>query len=164
MKATANPLTERTVADRRQLLLMLNINHHLAEPRMRHFWIIVLLLTASLLSGCSVLQSGKLLAPENCGLTPVAPRIYVETGADEETRRKLREDMVIAENAIRAAYGCANSRPIVHACITEKCYGRVSVAKVYGDRILLSPRGLNWHFLAHEWSHAEMRSRQTFSA
>jgi hypothetical protein len=33
------------------------------------------------------------------------------------------------------------------------------VAKVYGNRILLSPRGLNWHFLAHEWSHAEIRSR-----
>ncbi|CAH1074597.1 hypothetical protein [Candidatus Nitrotoga sp. 1052] len=135
---------------------------------MRHFRIIVLLLTASLLSGCSVLQGGKLLAPENFGLTPVAPRIYVETGADEAIRGKLREAMDKAEDAIRAAYGSVNSRPIVHACITEGCYeafgGRGSVAKVYGDRILLSPRGLNWHFLAHEWSHAEMRSRQTLSA
>jgi len=33
------------------------------------------------------------------------------------------------------------------------------VAKIYGNRILLSPRGLNRHFPAHEWSHAEMRSR-----
>ena len=38
------------------------------------------------------------------------------------------------------------------------------MAKVYGDRILLSPRGLSWHFLAHEWSHDEIRSRLTFSA
>ena len=135
---------------------------------MRHFRIIFLLLTASLLSGCSVLQGGKLLAPESFGLTPVAPSIYIETGADEATRSKLREAMHKAEDAIRAAYGSVNSRPIVHACTTEGCYeafgGRGSVAKVYGDRILLSPRGLNWHFLAHEWSHAEMRSRQTLSA
>jgi hypothetical protein len=39
-----------------------------------------------------------------------------------------------------------------------------SRAKVYGDRILLSPRGLNWHFLAHEWSHHEIRTRLTFPA
>lgn len=135
---------------------------------MRHFRIIVLLLAASLLSGCSVLQGGKLLAPESFGLTPVAPSIYIEADADDATRGKLRAAMDKAEDAVRAAYGGVNSHPLVHACITEECYeafgGRGSVAKVYGDRILLSPRGLNWHFLAHEWSHAEMRSRQTFSA
>jgi hypothetical protein len=56
----------------------------------------------------------------------------------------------------------------VHACVTEKCYaafgGRGSVARVFGQRILLSPRGLNWHFLAHEWSHAEMSTRLTLFA
>lgn len=56
----------------------------------------------------------------------------------------------------------------MHACITEKCYaafgGRGSVARVFGQRILLSPRGLNWHFLAHEWSHAEMSTRLTLFA
>lgn len=135
---------------------------------MRHFLTIALLLTASLLSGCSVLQGSKLLAPESFGLTPVAPNIYIEAGADETIRGNLREAMNKAEASIRIAYGTVNSRPVVHACITEGCYesfgGRGSVAKVYGDRILLSPRGLNWHFLAHEWSHAEMRSRQTISA
>jgi len=135
---------------------------------MRQPWIIALLLTASLLGGCSVLQGSKLLAPESFGLTPVAPNIYVEAGADETVRGNLREAMDKAEEAIRLAYGGMNSRPIVCACITEECYeafgGRGSVAKVYGNRILLSPRGLNWHFLAHEWSHAEMRSRLTFRA
>ncbi len=135
---------------------------------MRQFGIIVLLLTASLLSGCSVIQGGKLLTPESFGLTPVAPNIYVEAGADETARGNLREAMNKAEEVIHVAYGSVNSRPIVHACITEGCYeafgGRGSVAKVYGDRILLSPRGLNWHFLAHEWSHAEMSTRLTFSA
>jgi hypothetical protein len=38
------------------------------------------------------------------------------------------------------------------------------VARVFGQRILLSPRGLNWHFLAHEWSHAEMSTRLTLFA
>ena len=131
-------------------------------------WIIVLLLAASFIGGCSVLQGGKLLAPESFGLTPVAPNIYVELGAGETARRNLREAMARAEDAIRVAYGSATSSPIVHACITEKCYevfgGRGSVAKVYGDRILLSPRGLNWHFLAHEWSHAEMSTRLSFFA
>lgn len=136
---------------------------------MRFLKIIVLLISASFVSGCSVLQGGKLLAPESFGLTPIAPSIYVETGADEATRVKLRDAMTQAEDAIRATYGSVNSRPIVHACISEGCYeafgGRGgSVAKVYGDRILLSPRGLNWNFLAHEWSHAEMRSRQTLRA
>lgn len=136
---------------------------------MRHPEIIGLLLSASLVGGCSMLQGGKLLAPESFDLTPVAPGIYVETAADEATRVKLREALVKAEDAIRNAYGSVNSHPTVNACISERCYeafgGRGgSVAKVYGNRILLSPRGLNWHFLAHEWSHAELRSRQTLWA
>ena len=39
-----------------------------------------------------------------------------------------------------------------------------SKAKVYGNSILLSPRGLNCHYLAHEWSHDELRTRLTFRA
>jgi hypothetical protein len=135
---------------------------------MRYLKMVIFPLLLSLIGGCGVLQGGKLLAPESFGLTPVAPNIYVEAGADEATRVKFRDAMEHAENAIRTAYGGVNSRPIVHACISEGCYeafgGRGSIAKVYGNRILLSPRGLNWHFLAHEWSHAEMRSRLTLSA
>ncbi len=136
---------------------------------MRQSWIIVLLLTASLLSGCSVLQGGKLLAPESFSLTPVAPNIYVEAGADQTARSNLREAMDKAKEAIRVAYGSVSTRPKVHACITEECYeafggGRGSTAISYGNRILLSPRGLNWHYIAHEWSHAEMSTRLTFFA
>ncbi len=135
---------------------------------MRYLMAVIFALGLSLIGGCSVLQGGKLLAPESFGLTPVAPNIYVETGADEATRGKLRDAMKKTEGAIRAAYGSVNSHPIVHACISEECYealgGRGSRAKVYGNRIVLSPRGLNWHFLAHEWSHAEMLSRLTLSA
>lgn len=128
---------------------------------------VVLVLAPLVLSGCSVLQGGRLLSPEMAGLEPVAPRLYIESGGDEreQARRgaELQAATSRAEAAIRQVYGDVRSRPVVHACFTEACYtafgGRGSVAKVYGDRILLSPRGLNWHFLAHEWSHTEMRSR-----
>lgn len=127
-----------------------------------------LLFLAVFLAGCSNLRGLMLLAPESFGLTPIAENIYVESGADEKTMTKLRAAMSQAEGAIRAAYASVESRPIVHACITERCYesfgGMGSRAKVYGDRILLSTRGFNWHFLAHEWSHAELRSRLTFRA
>jgi hypothetical protein len=128
----------------------------------------VFLLSLCVVGGCGLLQSGKLLAPEGFGMISVSPSIFVEGGADEATRIKLRDAMDRAEGAVRAAYGSVISRPIVHACVSEGCYeafgGRGSVAKVYGNRILLSPRALNWHFLAHEWSHVEMRSRLTLLA
>lgn len=138
-----------------------------AQRPWRRSWVAILLLTPLLLSGCSVLQGGRLLSPQMAGLEPVAPRLYIEAGDDEreQARRgaELKAALARAEEAIRHTYGEVRSRPVVHACFTEACYaafgGRGSVAKVYGDRILLSPRGLNWHFLAHEWSHAEMRSR-----
>jgi hypothetical protein len=131
---------------------------------MRHLQLICLMLSLITVSGCSVLQGGKLLAPESFGLTPVTSHIYVEAGADETLRIGLRAAMEMAESAVRTAYGGTASKPTVNACITERCYesfggGRGSLAKVYGNRILLSPRALNWHFMAHEWSHAEMSNR-----
>lgn len=135
---------------------------------MRYLKLLALMLSLITISGCSILQGSKLLAPESFGLTPLAPGVYVEASADNATRAKLREAVGKAENAIRSAYGSVTSRPTVHACVSDGCYesfgGRGSTAKVYYDRILLSPRGLNWHFLAHEWSHAEMLSRLTLGA
>lgn len=114
------------------------------------------------------MRSAKLLAPESFGLTPIAQYLYVERSADNEMKTQLRDAMAEAERAISIAYGSVESRPIVHACVTEECYqsfgGFGSRAKVYGTRILLSPRGLNWHFLAHEWSHAELHTRLTLNA
>ncbi len=127
----------------------------------------LVLLTVSL-GGCGNLLGIKLLAPERFGMDGVAEGVYIETGADAQAVADLRAAMLRAEAAIRAAYGNVVSRPVVHACRTEGCYeafgGMGSRAKVYGDRILLSPRGFNWHFLAHEWSHAELRTRLNFSA
>ncbi len=125
-------------------------------------------LLLSLLGGCSIFRGSKMLAPESFGLTPIAANIYVEAGADEATRKILGDAMVKAESAIRTAYGSVQSHPVVHACISQKCFvsfgGGSAKAKAYGNYILLSPRGLNWHYLAHEWSHDELRTRLTFSA
>jgi hypothetical protein len=129
-------------------------------------WLIAIL--ALLLSGCSNLAGLKLLSPETYGLERVSPALYVESGTAPETRQRLEADIARAEAAIQATYGSVQSRPIVHACHSETCYenfgGQGSIAKVYGDRILLSPRGVDWHFIAHEWSHAEIRTRLNFAA
>jgi hypothetical protein len=123
----------------------------------------LILLSVSLVCGCSVLQKAKVLLPERFGLVPVTPNLYVEAIADKETRAKPRKDLERAESAIRAAYGSMVSHPIVYACVSEGCYnalgGRGAAGMAFGERILLSQRGLNWHIVAHEFSHAELFSR-----
>ncbi len=135
---------------------------------LRALLLVALLGGAGLTSGCSNLRGAKLLAPETFGFVPAGERIYVESGADEETVVAVQRAVSDAESAVRTAYGSVVSHPTVNACVTEACYrafgGMGSRAKVYGDRILLSPRGLDSHFLAHEWSHAEMFARLTLSA
>lgn len=121
-----------------------------------------------LLEGCSLLQAGKLYAPETFGFVSLGQSAYVEQTADDATKNSLREAIARAKEAISSAFGDAEASPIVNACVTERCFwshgGRGEFAKVYGNRILLSPRALNWHFIAHEWSHAEMSTRLTFFA
>lgn len=121
-----------------------------------------------LLGGCSDLAGAKLLLPERYGLTKVEDGLYIEKGSSEESKSHLRSAMSDAEAAIKAAYGSVQSKPIVNACLTEECYrkfgGMGSKAKIYGSYILLSPRGFDWHFLAHEWSHDELRHRLTLTA
>lgn len=135
---------------------------------MRLFKLFTFILPLIAIGGCSTLQGTKLAAPERFGLEAIGPGVYVEKNTDSATRTRLLEAVERARTAVRDTYGSVISHPIVNACITEECYanfgGRGSIAKVYYDRILLSPRGLNWHFLAHEWSHAEIHTRLTFFA
>ena len=116
-----------------------------------------------ILQGCSLLQAGKLYAPETFGFVAVGPNIYIEQTADDAAKSQLREAMAKAKEAISGTFGDAKASAVVNACVTERCFwahgGRGEIAKAYGNRILLSPRGLNWHFIAHEWSHAEMSTR-----
>lgn len=130
--------------------------------------IAVLALLAGVLGGCSNLRGARLLMPESSGLTPIARDVYIESGADEQEKTALLDAVSRAQNRIHAVYGSIQSHPVINACITEDCYksygGMGSRAKVYGNHILLSPRGFNWHFLAHEWSHDELRTRLAFLA
>jgi len=127
----------------------------------------LLLLLPLVFGGCSVLRGAQLWAPESYGLEWAAPGLYVETGMPAQQRTEMVAAMAWAETAIRRAYGEVLSTPIVNACVSEACYkrfgGKGSMAKVYGNRILISPRGLNGHLIAHEWSHAELRKRLTLS-
>ena len=133
--------------------------------------IYLLLLSALLTAGCGNLNGIKMLAPESFGLTPIAPGIYVETGANPATVDKVRNAIASAEKAILNTYGSVNSRPVINVCISRECYqafggpkGTLGGSFVFLNRLLLSPEGTNWHFIAHEWSHAEFYSRLTFSA
>ena len=121
-----------------------------------------------LLGGCSDLAGAKLLLPEKFGLTKISDGLYIEAGGSEESKADLRAAMNDAKFSIRTAYGEVQSQPIVNACITEECYKRFgglgSKAKIYANYILLSPRGFDWHFLAHEWSHDELRHRLSIAA
>lgn len=135
---------------------------------MRSIWTAFFVFTMTLLTGCSVIQSGKMLAPESFGLTQITPHLYVEDGADAALKAQLQEAMTLAEAAVRANFGDVQSRPSVHACVSQLCFealgGRGERAKVFGRRILLSPQAHNWHLIAHEWSHAEMSTRLGFWA
>ena len=129
---------------------------------------LILLSALTFLSGCSLIQGGKLYSPELFGLTRIAADVYIEQDADDVRKVALTDAVIKARNAIKLAYGDIHAHPKISACITEECFwkfgGRGEFAKVYGTLVLLSPRALNWHFIAHEWSHAEMITRLNLSA
>jgi hypothetical protein len=156
---------------------MISLSHKSAAPFtldvrhlvMTHLMAFLLLLSVSLIAGCGGLQRIKIYAPETFGLSQVTPNLYIEADADEATRLKIREIMGKAENNINAAYGSVKSNPVILACVSESCYEsfgeKGTKANSYGGgHILLSPRGLNWYLLTHEWSHAELYSRLNFMA
>jgi hypothetical protein len=135
---------------------------------MRIVQIAGIVLAFGFLAGCNTLKGSKLLAPQAFGMVPIAHNIYVEAGTNDASRRALREAMAQAETVILSAYGSVEARPIVHACISRQCLesfgGGGTFAKVYGRHILLSARGMNWHFIVHEWSHAELYQRLGWGA
>ncbi|MDD5394726.1 MAG: hypothetical protein PHE17_17050 [Thiothrix sp.] len=113
------------------------------------------------LGGCNGLPNAS-----DAGLVSIAPNVYVEPVMDGMSRRQLAQATADAEQAIGAAYGSVRTHPPIYACATDGCYTHMggsmgSTAEALDDRIVLSPGGLNWHFIAHEWSHAELFSRLT---
>ena len=129
--------------------------------------IIFFVVIFSVLNGCSNAKGVFLLLPETNGLVEIEKDVYIDESANDENRRKLSEAVIFARDAIEHHYGSVESRPTIHACISVECYrrfgGNTEIAKVFGNYILLSPQGFNWHFIAHEWSHAEMLKRLTIT-
>lgn len=122
------------------------------------------LLLALFTSGCNALPNAS-----DAGLQAITPHIHVEPAMDGMTRARLMQTITEAERAIGATYGSVRSRPPVYACVTIHCYTHLggtygSTAEALDDRILLSPTGLNWHFIAHEWAHVELFKRMTPAA
>lgn len=126
----------------------------------------LLLLSALILGGCGTLQGFKLVAPQTFGFERIEKNLYIEKDADAASRAELIATRDRTRQRIASAFGSVVSSPVVYACRSEECYtafgGRGSRAKAYGQRLLLSPRGNNWHFLAHEWTHAETFARLPF--
>lgn len=123
-----------------------------------------ILLVTLLLVGCNNLPTAS-----EAGLVAIAPNIYVEPQMDRASRDYLLRTVTDAQHAIGATYGSVLSHPPVYACITEACYTRMggtngTTAEALDDRLVLSPGGLDWHFLAHEWSHIELFTRLTPAA
>ena len=138
---------------------------------MQIFRIITFLLLLVFVTGCSSLKGAKMLAPETFGLSPVAKNIYVEAGTEQAAKDEIQKAVARAEIAIRAAYGRVQSRPVVIVCASRDCYGAFGGSKntlggsfIFINRLLLSPEGNNWHFIAHEWSHRELFSRLSLRA
>lgn len=89
-----------------------------------------ILLTVILLIGCAMLhsmaQSGKPFAPENFGLTPLAPKLYVEALADDRllTHSSLEQWLAAVYpfgegNGNRTTKGAAPIRPVYAAARHE---------------------------------------------
>ncbi len=122
---------------------------------------VLLLLVIVLITGGCV---GGLPSPQEAGMVPVAPNIYAEPSIDGAGRANLIQSVNAARQLIGNAFGGNITNPRVYACATESCYVKVggnpgTAAQALDDRILLSPYGMNKHFLAHEWVHAEMYAR-----
>ena len=87
----------------------------------------------------------------------------VERGTGEARQVALHAAKAQAAQVMRAACGSVEAKPISYACISrqwlESSGGDGTVAKFHGHYILLSERGMNWHFIVHERSHAAMFER-----
>ena len=102
--------------------------------------------------------------PQEAGMVPVAANLYAEPGIDDAGRANLIQSVSAARELVGNAFGGVVTNPVIYACATNDCYARVggsqgAAAQALDDRILLSPYGLNKHFLAHEWVHAELYAR-----
>lgn len=121
----------------------------------------------TVISGCSVIRSARIIAPSLFGTTEIKEGIYLDKDATEIQKKELYASVNTAKKRLTYFYGTLKTKPKIVACGTEDCYrkfGGVSAkGKNYGSvAILLSPRGINPEIISHEWSHRELFERVGF--
>jgi hypothetical protein len=106
-------------------------------------------------------------APALSEFRKLTANLSAEPGMETEQIAALIAAEQWARAAVERVYGAVTSKPPIYAFNSEETYrrfgGGVTLARFDGDQIIISPRALKeGHFIAHEWSHAEMQQRLTF--
>lgn len=132
---------------------------------MKYRYILIFVLIA-IMCGCTDINRTKtyLLPPTSLGLEEVAPKVFVNMEMPLIQREELSKSVTEARNKVAVIYGDVISGPQILACSTEECFVGLGGGKQRGldlgkSKILISPRGLTIPILAHELSHAELRTR-----
>lgn len=132
---------------------------------MKHEHLILLILVV-FLSGCTQIKRVRtyLMSPSSIGMDIVAPKIFVNHDMSPEDRIKVVNIVAEAKERIVIFYGKTISTPDILICSTDECFsllgGTVQRGLQLGkSKIIISPKGLTPPILAHEWSHAELRTR-----
>jgi hypothetical protein len=94
----------------------------------------------------------------------IAPKVFVNHEMSPADREKVVEIVIEAKEKIVSFYGGTMSTPDILACSTKESFtdlgGTVQRGLLLGkSKILISPKGHTAPILAHEWSHAELRTR-----
>jgi hypothetical protein len=131
----------------------------------RKFSLIVILLLAVVLTGCSTARKFKVMLPAGwIGMENLAGDVYVDPTMKTEQRRNLLAEVAKAKTKTIAIWGSIETKPEIYACSSETCFqsfgGSTNRANAIGNsKILLSPRALNAAMISHEWSHNELYQR-----
>jgi hypothetical protein len=104
------------------------------------------------------------MSPASLGMEKIAPNVFVNHNMPPEDREKVARIVIEAKEKIIDFYGSAISSPDFLICSTYECFsglgGTVQRGLQLGkSKILISPKGITAPILAHEWSHAELRTR-----
>ena len=122
------------------------------------------------LAGAVVLAEPVLAAiacPACFGFERLSGTVYVDRAMTDEERTAFQRALAEADARLMAFYGDVVAPPIVLACSTDACNGRLHGGGARGAAYLtialrLAPRGLNATIIAHERSHIELHSRIGF--
>src|SRR5262249_50359216 len=107
-----------------------------------------------------------IVCPGCFGFERLSETVYVDHAMTDQERTAFRRALAEADARLVAFYGDVVAPPIVLACRTGACNGRLHGgargAAYLTIALRLAPRGLNATIIAHERSHIELHSRIGF--